>query len=246
LRKAALVAIFTSVVCLPGLTCSVFGQEAGTRGGVQSIGFSSSYSPDSSHIFIGACGQRRVWTLGAEYTRRLHQSPLFRVDYEGSVMPLFEETDPTVVGTTFTFAGQTFTTSQAPVRVVSMVRGPVGDAVTGLNTNAPLYAIYAREDTYAGAISPLGVRVTALPRWRIQPSFGLDMGFVISARDIPVEQSNQFNFLLAVGPGVQFFVDNHTSWRVEYLYRHMSNAGAGFQNPGVDQGVVRVTLSLHR
>jgi hypothetical protein len=33
---------------------------------------------------------------------------------------------------------------------------------------------------------------------------------------------------------------------VEYIYRHVSNAGQGNQNPGVDQGVVRVTVSLHR
>ena len=34
--------------------------------------------------------------------------------------------------------------------------------------------------------------------------------------------------------------------RAEYIYRPMSNAGQGDQNPGVDQGVVRVTISLHR
>jgi hypothetical protein len=34
--------------------------------------------------------------------------------------------------------------------------------------------------------------------------------------------------------------------RAEYIYRPMSNAGQGDQNPGVDQGVVRVTISRHR
>jgi hypothetical protein len=52
--------------------------------------------------------------------------------------------------------------------------------------------------------------------------------------------------LFSFGPGLEIFTYNQTSWRVEYIYRHMSNAGQGDQNPGVDQGVVRATISLHR
>ena len=88
--------------------------------------------------------------------------------------------------------------------------------------------------------------ITALPNSRIQPSFALDLGFVVSARNIPMDEADQFNYMFALGPGVQFFASRQTSWRVEYIYRHVSNAGAGNQNPGIDQGVVRVTLSLHR
>ncbi len=215
-------------------------------GGVQSFGFSSTFANDSSHILIGESEQRRIWTLGAEYTRRLHQSPLFRLDYEGSLTPLFEESDPTVIGTTFTFAGQVFNTPLTPVRVIAVAHGPVGMAATGLTTSAPLYAIFGRQNTYAAAVSPLGVRFSALPHWRVQPSFAVDLGFVVSARDIPVDQAAQFNYMFALGPGIQFFTDKRTSYRFEYLYRHVSNAGQGDQNPGIDQGVIRVTVSLRR
>jgi len=245
MRKAALVSIVAGLVCFSALR-PVFGQEPSGFGTVQSFGFSSSYSPDSSHILIGSSGQRRIWTMGAEYTHLLRQGPRFRLDYEASAMPVFEETDPTVTGTVFTTGGQNIVTPQAPVRVLHVAHGPVGTILTANGSLVPLYAMFAREDTYAGAVAPIGARVTALPRWRVQPSLALNLGFVASARDIPVDESDKFNYMFALGPGIQFYVDKKTSWRVEYVYRHVSNAGQGNQNPGIDQGVVRVTVSLHR
>jgi hypothetical protein len=232
-------------VCAASSAHPLRGQEAGGYGGVRSFGFSSSYSPDSSRILIGDSGHRRIWTLGAEYTHLLHQTQRLRLDYEGSLMPLFEETDPTVIGTVFTSNGQAIVTPQSPVRVITTTNQPVGSVLTGSGM-VPLYALFGREDTYAAAFAPLGVRATALPRSRLQPSFALDLGFVVSARNIPIDQGTQFNYMFAVGPGVQFFADRYTSWRVEYIFRHVSNAGQGIQNPGIDQGVVRVTVSLHR
>ena len=120
-----------------------------------------------------------------------------------------------------------------------MVRWAV--APIGVGRSAPLYALYGRQDTYAAAFSPLGARINALPRWRVQPSFALDLGFVVSARDIPVDEADQFNYMFSLGPGVQFFSSPQASVRVEYIYRHVSNAGQGYQNPGIDQGVFRVT-----
>ena len=166
-----------------------------------------------------------------EYTHLLHQGRRFRLDYEGSVMPLFEETDPTVTGTIFTNGGQSIITPQTPVRVVSVYRGPVGSRAHGRNRNVPLYALYGRQDTYAAAFSPLGARISALPRWRVQPSFAIDLGFVLSARDIPVDDADQFNFMFSFGPGVQFFTSPQASLRVEYIYRHVSNAGLGERTP---------------
>ena len=244
LRKAARLSLFAGLVCLSASCVPAWSQEP-SPGGIRSFGFSTSYSSDSSHILIGNAEQRRIWTLGAEYTHLLHQTSRFRLDYEGSVMPLYEETDPTVAGTMYTFAGQTIISAQPPTRVIYPVRGPVGYVVVG-GVSSPITAITGREDTYAAAVSPLGVRISAFPHRRIQPGFGLNLGFVASARDIPVDQSAQFNYMFAFGPGVELFTDTHTSWRLEYVYRHTSNAGQGNLNPGVDQGVIRITLSLHR
>jgi hypothetical protein len=243
LRKAAIVTIFAAFALM---TCpSLHGQESFHLDATHAFGFSSTFSADSSHILIGDSEQRRIWTLGVEYNGLLHQTPHLRLDYEGSVMPLYEETDPTVDGTTFQLNGQPVTTIGTPMRVIYAVRGPVGTVATGKGQSSPLYALTGREDTYAAAFTPLGARISAFPRRRIQPTFALDLGFVVSARDIPIDDSSQFNFLFSFGPGLDFVTSPAASLRIEYLYRHASNAGLGDQNPGIDQGVTRVTLS-HR
>ena len=190
--------------------------------------------------------QRRVWTLGANYSHVLNQGPLFRFDYEAVVTPVWEERDPTVTGTEFFISGQAVVTQQTPVRVVDVTSKPVGTILTGNGTYAPVYAFFGTENTYAAAVTPLGARVSAMPRWRVQPTFALDLGFVVGSRAIPIDDGTSFNFSFALGPGIEFYSNARMSWRVEYVYRHFSNAGLGNENPGVDQGVVRVTVSRHR
>jgi len=221
-------------------------QEPGGFGGVWSYGASWTYSPDSSHILIGESEQRQVWTLGGNYSHILSQGPRFRFDYEAAVMPVWEERDPTVTATEFFVSGQAIINQLTPARVVRVTNQPVGTALTGNGTFTPIYALFGTESTYAAAVTPLGVRVSAMPRWRVQPTFALDLGFVFGSRAIPIDDATAFNYTFALGPGIQFYSNAHTSWRVEYVYRHMSNAGRGDENPGLDQGVVRVIVSRHR
>jgi opacity protein-like surface antigen len=241
--KDARVAIVAALLCLAGWGAPVWGQEAGGVGGVQSFGFSSSYSKTSSHILIGEATNRTIWTLGAEYTHLLYLDRYYRLDYEGSLMPLFEETDPTLTGTVYSNGGQNIYSSQKPVRLVAITHTPVGYLQIQGGAYIPLYATYGRQDTYAAAFTPLGAKISAMPRWRVQPSFAVDLGFVLSARDIPMDDADQFNFMFLFGPGVQFYTSPQASLRVEYFYRHVSNAGLGDVNPGIDQGVFRLTMS---
>jgi hypothetical protein len=241
LRKAALASLFAGLVCL-----SAWGQEPGGLGGARSYGFSWSYSPDSSHILIGLARQRSTWTLGYEYSHRIVEGKKFRLDYAGSFLPVYQETDPTVIGTKTTLGRNTIVTSEPAVLVLTVDRGPVGIATGGGGVTAPIFAIFSTEGTYATALTPLGARVSAFPRRRIQPTFSLDLGFVISSRDLPVDLSDRFNYLFSFGPGVEVYSGARSSVRVEYVIRHISNAHQGYQNPGVDQGVFRVTLSRHR
>jgi hypothetical protein len=246
LRKAALVSIFAGFVCFFGQLNPVRGQEPGGFGGIWSYGVSGTYSPNSSHILIGESERRQVWTLGVNYSHVLRQGPRFRFDYEAAVIPVWEERDPTVTGTEFFASGQAIVTQQTPVRVVNVTNKPVGSILTGNGTYAPVYAFFGTANTYAAAVTPLGARVSVMPRWRVQPTFALDLGFIVGSRAIPIDDATQFNYTFALGPGFQFYSNAHTSWRVEYVYRHFSNAGQGSQNPGVDQGVVRLTMSRHR
>lgn len=248
LLKATPISIFAALICLVGWGAPVWGQavdRAGGFGGVRSFGITSSYSPDSSRILIGEAEQRRTWTGGVEYTHLMHRGQRVRWDYEGSFLPFYMESDPTVVGNIYTSNGKSIFTRQAPVRVISLNHEPVGQQPVGFGQSVPLYEIFGRQNSNGVEFSPLGARISALPRWRVQPSFALDLGFVVSAHDIPVDDAENFNFMFAFGPGVQFYVTRLSSLRLEYIYRHISNAGLGYENPGVDQGVVRLTLSRH-
>lgn len=110
----------------------------------------------------------------------------------------------------------------------------------------PVYSIYGRVATYAMAITPLGARAVFRPQHRFQPTFETDMGLVLSSRDIPLNSTADFNYQFSFGPGVQAFVSRNKAVRLEYVFRHISNAGSGKWNPGIDQGVFRLSLSRYR
>lgn len=201
-------------------------------------------------MIIGQARQRRTWTSGFEYTRFLHASRNLRLDYEGSVLPYFVESDPTVTGTVtyLTTATSTyiFRASQTPFRVIYVNHAPIANALREPGVTAPVYATYGRQNTYGAALSPFGARLTARPRARIRPSISLNLGFVASSRDLPVDLADQFNYMFSLGPGLQVFSGPRSSVRLEYIYRHISNAHQGYQNPGVDQGTFRLTFSRYR
>jgi hypothetical protein len=243
--KLPLISLCVAVTCLSGWGAAAQSQQTGGFGGVESVGITSSYSPDSSHILIGEAEQRRIWTAGVQYTRLLGSSYKTRWDFEASLLPFYQESDPTAIGTEVTIAGHTYVSSQAPVRITTVPRGPIG-YVTADGTTMPVYGLYGRRTTNGGSLSPLGARATWFQQSRIQPSFSLNLGFVLAARDIPVDNAYKFNFLFSFGPGVQVFATSRSSVRLEYIFRHISNASLGDVNPGIDQGVFRLTLSRHR
>jgi opacity protein-like surface antigen len=243
--KAALVSITLGLVSLSALSAASQGQEPDGLGGVESVGITSSYSPDSSHILIGEAERRRTWTAGVEYSHLLGSGHATRWDYEASLLPFYQESDPTAIGTEVTLAGHAYISSQPAVRVTYVSRSPIGFVTTNGST-APVYGLYGRKNTNGGSLSPLGVRATWFQHSRIQPSFSLNLGFLVAARDIPVDNAFKFNFLFSFGPGVQVFITPRSSVRLEYIYRHISNASLGDVNPGIDQGTFRLTLSRHR
>jgi hypothetical protein len=246
LLKAAPLQIFAVLATLSHWSLPAEAQQPHDFGGAQSLGITSSYSPDSSHILIGESQQRRTWTVGVEYTHILLRTRRVRWDYEASVLPFYQESDPTVVGIQYTIAGTTFTTPQTPTRVTTVNHGPIGYVTEPRGLSAPIYALFGRQSTNGGALAPLGARATLFQHRRIQPSFSLDLGFVVATRDLPIDNSDQFNYMFSFGPGIQVFANPLSSVRLEYIYRHISNAGQGNVNPGVDQGSFRLTLIRSR
>jgi hypothetical protein len=187
--------------------------------------------------------QRRVWTAGLEYSRRLWGNGSLRLDYEGSVAPFFQERDPTLVAEYAIINGNQVIAPASGLRVVYANNDPVGGG--GFGNTIPLYPIYGSTKTYAFAMSPIGARISGFSSHRLQPTFSTDLGMLFSSRNLPVDDSASFNYLFSFGPGVEILRGNGAI-RLEYLYRHMSNGNAGYNNPGVDSGVFRLTLSRSR
>ena len=240
MRIKNLATIFLSLCFLGAFGGSVLAQELSGR---QSFGISSTFAPDSSHILIGDAEQRRVWTAGLEYSRRLWGNGSLRLDYEGSVAPFFQERDPTLVAEYAIINGNQVIAPASGLRVVYANNDPVGGG--GFGNTIPLYPIYGSTKTYAFAMSPIGARISGFSSHRLQPTFSTDLGMLFSSRNLPVDDSASFNYLFSFGPGVEILRDNGAI-RLEYLYRHMSNGNAGYNNPGVDSGVFRLTLSRLR
>lgn len=221
------------------------GQGTSPFGAKQSFGITAGYSPTSEHILIGISEQRRTVTAGVEFTDRLWEGARARLDYSGEFSPLFRESDPTIVALESELSGQTVIAPITPKRSISVSHASLGSVCSG--TCAPIYPVYGHDETtYAAAISPVGARAVFLPRRRVQPTFASNAGFVVSSRDIPVDSSAQLNYQFSLGPGVQVFASRESAVRLEYVYRHLSNANTGTINPGIDQGVFRLTLTRYR
>jgi hypothetical protein len=223
-------------------------QEMSAR---QSFGVTTTFAPNSSHIFIGDAEKRRVWTAGFVYDFRLWDTHRICLSYQGSLSPFFQERDPTLIGTFYTPplpGGKPVIMLLSPQRVTTVNNDPVGVAGGfGGSTSAPVYPLYGSMKTYAVAIAPLGVRLNGFNSRKLQPTFSVDLGMVFSSRDLPIDNSSSSNFQFSFGPDVEYCYRRNQAARVEYVYRHLSNANTGTNNPGVDAGVFRLTLTTrHR
>ena len=238
------VAVFLLLTSTAHATAQV---ESSARSGRQSIGVFASYSPTSSHILIGTAEQRRIFTSGLEYTRRVREGELLRLDYSASLSPVFRESDPVLVAMGTSILGVEMITPIPPERVDTVSYAPLGSVCYGLGACSPIYPVYGRsEKTFGVEVLPIGGRLVFNTRWRAEPTFLAGAGFVTSMRNIPVDLSSSFNFEFTFGPGVQVFLSRKNALRIEYVYRHISNAYMGKWNPGIDQGVFRLCLAHYR
>jgi len=209
------------------------------------------YSNDSSHMLLGYADDRKISALGASFERRSFLRSGVSGAWVAEIRPLMTVSDPTMNGFALhfpqqpQFSGNVIFTSQVPVdRPVTSA--PFNVILVDQNQVYAGTATYigGRRTTYVSAFSPLGYKLSAFPRKRIQPFVTGLGGFAISPRDIPVFNSSAFNFTFEFGGGVELFQTHTRSCRLEYRYHHLSNAGNGADNPGIDSGVLKVAYSF--
>lgn len=226
-----------------------YSQELGRTA---SVGAFVTDAPTSGFILIGLAEGRQIYTAGVEYTHHIWSNSSWKLTYQGSVAPFFLERDPTAAGDIVTDSGPYQPTTVGysyytqPIRVMSANDMPLSVTVFGSTTTTLQPFSGHRENTYAFAALPLGIRLNSRPKHRVQPTFTVDFGCLYATRDLVVDNTSKFNFMFSFGPGVEIFRTPKSSVRLEYVYGHISNAGLGDFNPGIDSGVLRLTLSRYR
>ena len=217
------------------------------RAGANEFQVWSGYSPDSI-LWIGKTEGRRLFMLGGGWHRVLLAGNSVAWKFTVDVVPVMLVSQPTITGLLPTFTG-TF-----PDLVFAGCNGPPVTFETVNDTRggfiSPDFASCphpGRRTTYGFGLEPVGFDFNFRRRHRFQPVVGINGGFAIFRRDVPVSNSNSFNFTFSLRGGMQIFTSQSRSVTIGYRFHHISNANTGNPfNPGIDSNFIYAGYSFHR
>ena len=221
------------------------GREAQPYEYQRSIGISAEYANDSSHILLGAVGNRRLAGIGADYSRRLLKSRYVDWSWVVEAQPMLLEEDPMEKQDVVYTSGQSnehdYLPSLSNANCLTItVHFDYVDSSTLIPYDGTTTLTCSTRWTYTGGINPLGQRLNFAPRHRVQPYLVGNGGFLASTNDVPVAGSS-FNFSLELGGGVEWYTSAKRSWSVEAHYHHMSPVNFREYNYGLDTVVYKAT-----
>ena len=105
----------------------------------------------------------------------------------------------------------------------------------------PVFVVFQPGNTaYGAGFDPLKLRWNFATRGRIAPYFELSGGPLFTNHDVP-NNTNSVNFMDSAALGTHFLGASH-SWSIEVRYMHISNAGLGNLNPGVNTVQLRLGI----
>jgi hypothetical protein len=242
------------------------GQESRRFDPKSSYSVFAEYSNDSSHILLGQSENRRLFAAGAVYSRRLAGTSIYSWHYQVEIIPILFLQDPLLT----TDINVAAIPSVSPIEVAGLSPGSYhfsdlqarecsnssgsGDFFGTLNSGEPPVAvetftyssICSRPWTYGGGVSPLGQKVNFATRSKLQPYVAVNAGFVAFAKTVPSDNATMFNFSFEFGGGLEWVAGARRGWALDYRYHHISNAWRGMENPGVDNGTLRLSYSFWR
>ena len=206
------------------------------------------YSDNSSHILLGRAPGRKFTELGFQYEYRLKSNRKIVWKYTAEFRPLIAESDITQTTTIlFTLPPPSQTYYGSPGAALSCTPNVSSFSVTepnGVVFAQTIDTVCGRRWTYVEGLSPFGTRMNLRPRSRWQPTASLLAGLLLSAKKIPVDSAGSFNFTFELGAGVEYFRTPSQSVRLEYQLQHFSNDYTASLNPGVDNGLFKVTYTF--
>ena len=203
----------------------------------------SGYSPDSLS-WIGKTEARHLFMIGAGWRRVILATESVAWRFTADVVPAMLVSQPTITGSFATFTGT------PPNFVFAGCVGPntTFETVSNLaGQNLGPCAHPSRRTTYGLGLEPVGFDFNFRRRHRFQPVLGINGGFAKFPRDVPVSDSNSFNFTFSLRGGIQIFTSQSRSVTIGYRYHHISNANTGNPfNPGIDSNFMYVGYSFQR
>jgi len=207
------------------------------------------YSNTSSHVRWGVSRKRKLVSVGGSYARRFNAPHWFdwtrqaSVFYEIEVAPLnFIEDQVATDTASYTGFPGTYTYQYPVYNVCQPFNATYNPGPSAYTVSRSCGTRW----TYLGGLSPVGFRINARPRYRVQPFIDSHLGFLVSPRDVPVNLSSRMNFTFEFGAGVEMYRRAGQSVAVEYRLHHLSNAYMGYDNPGVDNQIIKLTYSFGR
>jgi hypothetical protein len=226
--------------------------DAATYGNKNTYSVFTEYSNDSSHIVLGRSPDRKFASLGVQYERRLVANHLLVWRYAAEFRPLILESDPTASDTittlspppTSTINSGFIATGQCNAEQITASYPP--DPITGVSLVYELTVACGRRWTFAQGLSPFGTRINLRPHHKLQPTGSILAGYMFSTKPIPIDSAGSFNFTFEFGAGLELFQSHSRSLRLEYQIQHFSNAYSASSNPGVDNGLFKLTYNFGR
>lgn len=186
----------------------------------------SGYSPDSIS-WIGKTESRRLFLAGFGWRRVIVANNSIAWKFTMDIVPVALVSQPTVNGATVV---------DDPKQLFSICGTPAACGVT-----------VGRRTDYGYGLEPVGFDFNFRRRRRFQPVTGINGGFLKFGHDVPVSNSNSFDFTFSLRAGLQMFISESRSVTIGYRYHHISNANTGNPfNPGIDSNFIYAGFSFHK
>jgi hypothetical protein len=107
----------------------------------------------------------------------------------------------------------------------------------------PVFAEFIQPFSGQALGGSLVLKYNLLSFGRWMPFWDVGGGMIWTHAHRITQQSTPFNFIIETGPGVQYFVSQHTALTFGVRYSHTSNAGLGDRNYGLDAVLSYVGVS---
>lgn len=168
-----------------------------------SFGLLAAYANDSSHILLGDAEKRKLFDIGASYSRKLLLTRFGELQYDAELLPVALEGDPMEAQITHETSPKNITITEIEPTSMASCR-PITQSfsftIQGV-TYAQTLTIYCKGRiwTIGESMSPVGFQWNFLPHRRIQPLIEAHGGYMYSTKAIPTIDAGSFNFTFDMG-----------------------------------------------